>query len=1039
MKNRIKFSSILLRGSLLAGLLCFAASPAYSAGTQTWTSAYATLQPNATGDAFVYTVSWAATDTWFGVTPGSTARIVDSPYGNNTTELDDVSFNGYGGAYLFDNTANGGSATTEIQYFNDGVETNASTQVLWEDPQNYTLGHVAPTTSNAKWDDLGDFTDFGDLTYGSGIQGVTGTFTANPNGSGPTSPAGIYTDEDGGVGGVLDDLGILLSGVTTLTTPTKGYLQVVVPYPTQVETATVGAGVLQTETLTLSGNAAAAVAQKETATITGTILAGVLQKETLTLSGNVSASGGGILNIIVTAVGMTNSPVTVPVAVGNSATTTTQSGLVKTALIANADVNAFFTVTNSGATVILAAKNVAANDLTMNVQSSPVSTTGPVAVATSANTTPGVAGGNGDALITVTGDLIAGSPLAVNVAVANGASATTVALNVKNALAALPAITANYTVTNSTTTVILTKTSPFTPNDATLNIASENGTCVGLTAKPTSTNTTLGSNGGGILNIIVTADGMTNSPKTIPVTIVASNSTSVQATAVRAALNADPDVSSFFTVTAATNAVITLTAKLPAADDATMNVESSPVSTTGPVAVPTSVNTTAGFAIGAGDVAVTVTGADIVGSPLAVNVALLATDPSDQAAAKIIAALSALPAITDFYTVGGSGARVTLTRNVAPLNVWEPTLNIAIANGTTTGVTETPTSVGADGFTDRFFPGTYTDNGAIELVVSTNASYVPKLAVSGDFDSDLDVDAADLVVAATGYASAGGTGKWYRDGDTNSDGDSDNADLGFVIGAFTPSVSSGSSTLTYDPATGNAKLDATTAGGAKITSFQIASAAATIVPGSYIGPAFGGTYQNVTTTVIGNTDTTLAGATGQVDLGNVFPTGMDLAGLQAYLTTAVYTGSSGTGQQQFNLVVASGGPTYATWSSGAAANVDTNGDGVDNGAAWALGAADPTANAIGLLPTLDNTTDPDFFIFTYNRSDDANADTNTTIAVQYGSDLIPSGWTTAVAGPDVVITETPGSPTDGVVVKIRRTLAVGSKLFARLNVVVTTP
>jgi hypothetical protein len=59
--------------------------------------------------------------------------------------------------------------------------------------------------------------------------------------------------------------------------------------------------------------------------------------------------------------------------------------------------------------------------------------------------------------------------------------------------------------------------------------------------------------------------------------------------------------------------------------------------------------------------------------------------------------------------------------------------------------------------------------------------------------------------------------------------------------------------------------------------------------------------------------------------------------------------------------------------------------------------------------------------------------------VQYGSDLIPSGWTTAVAGPDVVITETPGSPTDGVVVKIRRTLAVGSKLFARLNVVVTTP
>lgn len=129
---------------------------------------------------------------------------------------------------------------------------------------------------------------------------------------------------------------------------------------------------------------------------------------------------------------------------------------------------------------------------------------------------------------------------------------------------------------------------------------------------------------------------------------------------------------------------------------------------------------------------------------------------------------------------------------------------------------------------------------------------------------------------------------------------------------------------------------------------------------------------------------------------------------------------------------------YATWSGGIGfeANLDTNNDGVKNGVAWALNAAGPNANAVALLPTSDNT-DPDFFIFTFNRSDTANGDANTTIAVQYGSDL--SGWTTAVHdGTNTVITLTPGSPSDEVQVKLRRSvLAPTGKIFARLNVVVT--
>lgn len=134
-----------------------------------------------------------------------------------------------------------------------------------------------------------------------------------------------------------------------------------------------------------------------------------------------------------------------------------------------------------------------------------------------------------------------------------------------------------------------------------------------------------------------------------------------------------------------------------------------------------------------------------------------------------------------------------------------------------------------------------------------------------------------------------------------------------------------------------------------------------------------------------------------------------------------------------------GGNPYDTWSGGAAANVDTNGDGVTNGVAWALGAGDPDENAIGLLPTLDNTSDPTYVIFEFERADLANDDPNTTISVEYGNDL--AGWTTAVDDNDnVEIEVTTGSPTDTVVVKLKRsTLGAGGELFARLNVVVATP
>ena len=127
---------------------------------------------------------------------------------------------------------------------------------------------------------------------------------------------------------------------------------------------------------------------------------------------------------------------------------------------------------------------------------------------------------------------------------------------------------------------------------------------------------------------------------------------------------------------------------------------------------------------------------------------------------------------------------------------------------------------------------------------------------------------------------------------------------------------------------------------------------------------------------------------------------------------------------------------YAEWSNGGGGfGADDNGDRVDNGMAYVLGASGPGVNATGLLPSFDDS-DLDFFIFNYRRSDLAHADTTTTIAAQYGTTL--DNWTTAVDdATDVIITEINddyAAGVDRVEVKLRRSaLAPGGRLFVRLQ------
>ncbi|MFO8027117.1 MAG: Ig-like domain-containing protein, partial [Opitutales bacterium] len=129
--------------------------------------------------------------------------------------------------------------------------------------------------------------------------------------------------------------------------------------------------------------------------------------------------------------------------------------------------------------------------------------------------------------------------------------------------------------------------------------------------------------------------------------------------------------------------------------------------------------------------------------------------------------------------------------------------------------------------------------------------------------------------------------------------------------------------------------------------------------------------------------------------------------------------------------------TFDSWSGGLPADEDANNDGVANAVAWVLGANDPDANALGLLPTLDSDSDPEYALFNFSRLDEANDDPDTSIVVEYSADLGGS-WTTAVDdGDNVIIEVTDGSPSDTVVVQLKRaTLATDDKLFVRLSVTV---
>lgn len=231
--------------------------------------------------------------------------------------------------------------------------------------------------------------------------------------------------------------------------------------------------------------------------------------------------------------------------------------------------------------------------------------------------------------------------------------------------------------------------------------------------------------GSGNATVIVTAAGMTNSPKTVSVAVVNGDTAATWAGKVRTALSADTDVSAFFDVSGSTTAIV-LTAKAKAANDATMNISLDNGTSTGITTASTSANTTAG----------------------------VASDTASVVGGKIRSALNAVTAITDVFTVGGSGATVVLTKTTPAAN--DNTLNIAIQNGTAAGLTEDLFSVDTTGGTASGALGTFTPFFEIINATGNDPIYI------GTTD-DSDTLPSALTADTSVYTIAGGASKTVGD------------------------------------------------------------------------------------------------------------------------------------------------------------------------------------------------------------------------------------------------------------------------------------
>jgi hypothetical protein len=177
-----------------------------------------------------------------------------------------------------------------------------------------------------------------------------------------------------------------------------GTLQTIGENATQVPYANAESAYSVGFTIAAGGEAIIDLADNDTAG-SDVVVAGAAQVETVTLTPSGSL-GPGTCSIIVTAAGMTGSPKTFTQIEAANTTAVTLAGLFRAQLAADAAVSSMFAVSGTGANIVLtrlptATVNgrafYAANDATLNIEVQNGTMAGMDDVATSTNTTAGVA------------------------------------------------------------------------------------------------------------------------------------------------------------------------------------------------------------------------------------------------------------------------------------------------------------------------------------------------------------------------------------------------------------------------------------------------------------------------------------------------------------------------------------------------------------------------------------------------------------------------------------------------------------------------
>lgn len=165
------------------------------------------------------------------------------------------------------------------------------------------------------------------------------------------------------------------------------------------------------------------------------------------------------------------------------------------------------------------------------------------------------------------------------------------------------------------------------------------------------------------------------------------------------------------------------------------------------------------------------------------------------------------------------------------------------------------------------------------------------------------------ITLLTGNPGPGGGGG--NPGDFDADGDVDSADLSDFFFAWTGAMAGNAEdgdnpNLVYDPANGSVKLVPGNAARGKIMGFILINSNGQFKPQDDFAdrtPWSEPVWDNIPNQ-LGSADTSFVGTSEVIDLGEIFPAGLDVAGLQGLLTRAQVTWALGpTGRGDLDLVV----------------------------------------------------------------------------------------------------------------------------------------